>query len=388
MAAWALLLWSHLGISVRGTECLSGDAKVSLLQVGVSLSGEACPEVNYLSPPWVTGLDTPNPYENVMCTDESLARIQVFSQNNPFLIISGQGGSDTRAAQEVVQKACTHGFGSVDTDTHDAWACRFAAADSPAPHPLGDYTDPFVYALLEQAATINYTLESIHPELRQSERELACRTLIILEKMGGGHPMAMKEPWLRVSLPFYTSMANVKFVHVTRDVRNIHYSHGEETFGNLVVQNMQDILEDVAEIALRATPTPGTMTWGERSKWPKIVQESETGELQQLAIFANVWASMELTLHQQWMNAWPDKYYHVSELRMVNDGKAEAKRLAQFLGNFHPSESILTKMMATYQPEHVSKASKDHWNIMQEIVNAPSSGHVLCEALTSFGYEL
>jgi len=381
-----LLPWA---LVVSASACDSNDcenhvvtvASMSLLQARLQIK-QSCPTAEYLQPPWVTGEELANPYEDIQCTQESLAGIQEFSQEKPFLIISGQGGSDTRAAQEAVQNSCTHAFGTLDTDTHDSWACRFAASPG--------FDDPNVEAILKHAGTVNYSIESLPAELRSSEAKLACQTCAILKEMVGSsaNPMAMKEPWLRISLPFYSSIANIKFVHVTRDVRNIHYSHGEELFGKYVLNNMDVILKDVDEIALRGvSPTPGTMTWGKFSKWPKQLQQSKTGELQQLAVFANTWATMELTLHDKWMSAWPDKYYHLSEHRILTESRTEATRLAHFLGNMHPDEATLTSMMSVYLPEQPTKAHKDHWDVMQAIVAAPSSS-IVRAALAKLGYAL
>eukprot|EP00930_Biecheleria_cincta_P064958 TRINITY_DN50653_c0_g1_i1.p1 TRINITY_DN50653_c0_g1~~TRINITY_DN50653_c0_g1_i1.p1 ORF type:complete len:149 (+),score=16.66 TRINITY_DN50653_c0_g1_i1:220-666(+) len=112
----------------------------------------------------MSGVDVPDPYENISCTQESLASIKEFSKNAPVLIISGQGGSDTRAAQEVVQHACTHWFGTLDPATHDSWACRFAA-------PGSNYADPFVSEFLEHAGRVDYAVDSLPEKLQASERE-------------------------------------------------------------------------------------------------------------------------------------------------------------------------------------------------------------------------
>mmetsp|Transcript_99154 Transcript_99154/g.212474 ORF Transcript_99154/g.212474 Transcript_99154/m.212474 type:complete len:354 (-) Transcript_99154:56-1117(-) len=338
-----------------------------------------------------------NPAQHVQCDWTLFINANKSSKNTSGLIISGQGGSATRAAQEVVEYAGTHAFGALDERSRDSLAWRWATSDIKGK----SFYDP--HAILMSTGSINYTVEEVPQELRVFKENQACRTILNIEHMLGNsvQPWALKEPLLRYDLPFYMSMVSVKFLHVTRDVRNIHMLHydvlyyddlfndgdnvisasdADKTNSDFDIASAYQLCRNMAFISMNLT-----LPCADNA----IRQLTRQGDRETLTRFARVWAKTELDLYKTWTRMWPERYYHISEIKMTNESnkRTEALRLAQFLGNPQPDENTLAKMTSVYQPEHFGEHEKRHWEILQSIVVAPDSG-MIREALTTFGYEV
>lgn len=328
---------------------------------------------------WLPGCGAPPPrYANISCTEvESL-------QLGGGVIIAGQGGSATRAAQEVVQFTGRTFFGKVDYDTYDSCATRWGQA----PYSR----EP----VIESTGSVDYHVSSIPQEVRFLVKNATCKTLAILQKMADENAMessgkrwALKEPWLRFLLPFYTQNLNIKFVHVTRDLRMLQDTHNDET---LIGPHLKD-LEEFSNLDLPPDYI-GLMRVAGRNAFSKVkdsldVNQFSVEEFEKYSMFAQVWANVEVTLHNSWKKSQPQNYFHLSEKHMTNQtiNRDYAKKLAGFLGNLNPSEDTLQKMLGVYRPDEVTTERRHHWNLMQIIIEEPSNGKVR-EALHTFGYEI
>lgn len=292
----------------------------------------------------------------------------------PGLIITGQGGSATRAAQEMANLIGTHAFGSVDEQTGDSFASRWEDA-------FAGYLE-----ILSYTGSADYEAKSLPRSLRVSVEERTCATLLHLKEMVGEKhkmPLALKEPRLRFFLPFYSAL-NMKLVHVTRDVRRIRDLHNDPILATFVLDletlNNKELVALAEQIAHRARHNGG------RLEPVDAIWLGSASNVLKAAHFAHAWATIELQVHDQWMREWPENYFHLSELSMANETtkRAKATALARFLGRPDPDKKTLTRMMNVYRKE---ADGGWHWDMMQEIVTAPSSG-IVRTALTTFGYQV
>jgi hypothetical protein len=169
----------------------------------------------------------------------------------------------------------------------------------------------------------------------------------------------MKEPGLRVMLPFYTSVVNFKFVHVTRDVRHIHNTHDSENMHKYIVDPSHAADFDSALRAGR-----------------KLNLDARSLE------FAQVWAWMELSLHLAWKRDRSSYYFHLSETSMATN-MTRVLELAAFLGA--PSLDLETALSIQRIYKRVNASHDAHWDTMQQIVALPGN-ELVRRALHTFGY--
>lgn len=343
-------------------------------------------------------------YYECPCSSSVLAALRSESKTKLGVIISGQGGSATRAAQEIVELVGTHDFGHLDPGTKDSWAVRLP------------FQRLFKRSLLDARAEIikstgkvEYNVTDIDIPLHKKMSEGVCKTLTILNDMRAKEPSqlpwALKEPFLRFMLPFFAESIGDKgflFVHVTRDIRNIHKVHGdEELYSDM--NDMDDLTNTFVNTAthpeavmLLKSPSPSAMLFDStsliRAMNNSIALYEQYGaamgysmeNIKQYLKFAFVWGHIELSLHHAWMNRRPDRYFHLSELKMASDGPTTARRLAAFLGSTTLAASRLAAMQAIYRPK---EARDIHWILMQGIVKLDGM-QVTREALEAFGYAL
>merc|ERR1719335_1363812 len=90
---------------------------------------------------------------------------------------------------------------------------------------------------------LDYKPSQLPSELYYQVADQVCRSLMIADDMAKKEamhnkmrantkpkPWALKDPYLRIFMPFFSEIVNYKFLHVTRDPRCIHETHMHEQF--------------------------------------------------------------------------------------------------------------------------------------------------------------
>lgn len=359
-------------------------------------------------------------YGRFPCEHDFLESFKAESAKRPGLIVSGQGGSATRAAQEVVQKVGSHDFGMLSNSSLDSLAARYSYLWS---------GDREVIALTRNATYDSKLLgDTDEGMISKNKPEQVCRTFRLLDDMirrkhenvTGKHvaegsykdlkPWAMKSPYLRMLLPFLDQTIGTHaylFVHVTRDVHHIHDMHTDDKVFDLIRDNFnakQNFWDDIKTVfnnwdRPNRMDTPTVQDAGGDPFDKQVMEdlmvevasaatriyanETEQENFVQRAKFAYVWGNIELGLMRAWKKERPGQYFHLSERQMLTDGKHTATKLANFLGVSSPSEFLIADMQNVYQPEPPDKA---HYDMMRKISSLKCMGSVR-DALDAFGYD-
>jgi hypothetical protein len=291
------------------------------------------------------------------------------------LVMTGQGGSGTRAAQEMVAMLGTYEFGRIDNETHDSLAVR----------------DGFGFDtrndIMREMGSVAYDARDLPWPLYSRTRENICKSLEILDsdrKASGneGVPWAVKEPWLRVVLPVLEEAAEFKLVHVTRDVRHIHDTHGDEDWTDYIdeIASYADVLSNQSSSGFNRSSLQKSLESARRVASSGVDELATTRWVK----FAHVWAFMELSIHYSWKARKPLKYLHISPAQIADD-PYKAHQLVQFLGKTDPDEKLIDSIMSVYDPSIGSQHDK-HYSELDRITKM-EGGEQIREALLAFGYE-
>lgn len=341
----------------------------------------------------------------VDCDEKSLAMLRKETSRHPGLIVAGQGGSATRAADHVVKMVGTYDFGRMVNTSGDSLASRWSGVlgllhkDGLLPRVIAATTHQSVYNITT-AANLSDFLEI---------QTAVCRTVLMARKMRHNSevPWGLKEPLLRLLLPFFDEVIGpkgYKLVHVTRDVRKIRTTHGTERFAFLV-----GLTEELLDAWVDKLRKDG-LGHKEDSSLPKpsMLEASLQGtdhiharhgvrlgynirEVRQLIKFAYAWGMLELPLKHEWQRDRPHQYFHISEKKMdplnENRSAATARNLSRFLGK-KPSPELVQRMTSVYKPQpevQQTETTRRHWEMMQDIVNLHGMKSTR-QALIEFGY--
>lgn len=349
---------AHLSLLISFLVCVTRDAL----------------QISHLDPELIERIDKEY-YDSIGCNELALHILKGDAAEQPGLIITGQGGSGTRVFQDMVARAGTHYFGIIDPDTKDSMAARWSGV-------LDHHAE-----VIQTLGTPNFELSSVEPGLETMLSKDVCKSLLILNDMQEHdrnrpwiqRPWALKEPWLRLMLPFYDEAVGkdgYKVLHVTRDVRNIHSTHGDET--------LFDPLNSIAELAvveskqLKAALVGIDQVYASRGARLNLSLE----QVRILGEFVFTWGTIELSLKKQWESERAARYFHISgkDMETPELAFATAARLANFLGIDKPKEETVKQMAAAYQQQSYSA---EHWLLMNDIVNLDGM-RVARDALRAF----
>lgn len=357
------------------------------------------------------------------CDNNAMDELQAESVRAPGVIVSGQGGSATRAGQLVVQRAGTHDFGSVSNLTGDSFASRWSGL---LIHMDEDSTKPLPRLVAQSTGRSVYDPNDLDEMSHILIADAVCRTLLMASTTRDPNaprrlPWAIKEPWVRLLLPFFDEALGqdgYKLVHVTRDVRTIHQTHGDEEMasdvglGTRLLHHMVDKvshlvakrgtgalsslleldeLDDVQRTALSAVDPSrlqaALLKVDELHEHHGSHQRVSRKDIQQRVMFAFMWGAIELPLKQSWQQERPQRYFHLSEKLMSpshpKTARFTARRLARFLGVRRPSAAMLNSMTNVYRPMKPNR--EGDWELMQAIVGLRGMEQTR-RALASFGY--
>lgn len=325
---------------------------------------------------------------NIGCHRQAIDRLK---SEQLGIIVSGQGGSATRAAQAVVESVGTHDFGKTSTTSGDSWAVRWSGLVERFRN------QPLPRVVLVNASRVDYDVDTISPNVKTMVSDVVCKTVLMAAASRASvprKPWALKEPWLRFVLPFFDSLLGYKFIHVTRDVRNIRNTHGDEVIvaamahRELTKDQIHNMVRQVKNVnatnglstALLAVNHVHAKHGGPAGK--------NKGQVRKYVKFAYAWGWMEQQIYDmfQWRKA--DSYMHISERHFnpnkPNRAKKSARKLAKFLGLPNATKDIIGKMTKVYKPP----AKKDgHWHMMQTIVKLQGMERTR-KALSTFGYKV
>lgn len=369
-------------------------------------------------------------YGRMPCNKEFVQNMQRRCRKRPGLIVTGQGGSATRAAQVVIETLSTHDFGLLSNSSHDSLAARYSYLWSGDRDLLSLTTnntyDPFEFMskpdlssnLTEKPFQVCRTLRLLDDMIRRKELARRPEMQVVLnqadhfEKM---KPWALKSPYLRMLLPFFDALvgpAGYLLIHVTRDVHHIHELHGDENTFDLIYKHVapkkaadfsfdygakkikrgklalsgesESAFSKVAmtQVLVEVHKAAKELYGDEENEFEKGEVKAEKEKFVMHAKFAYVWGHTELGLKRAWMAGRPDQYFHLSERRFLEHGLSSARDLAKFLGVEKPGPSVIRKMLSIYQPE---APDTEHFAMMRKIT-ALKSMSIVREALLDFGY--
>jgi len=320
-----------------------------------------------------------NPYEDLKCNKEELARIRIESKKQKGLIASGQGGSATRVTQQVADIVGTYNWGDVDDVTKDSWAVRWGGA-------FLKHAEVF-----SNAGRVDYDPTGTLPaKLLVEVEDQVCRTLMIADRMAHREPTvrpwAVKEPWLRHMLPMFMEVVDFKFIHVTRDIRCISKTyHEEKEYDELKLFAERDLFVKYADkqlgnhaIELARTGSSTSQGLFTPAKLMKLKQALEsrtwTSVEEKWVKFSHVWAAVEHRLHTWWTKERPDDYYHIAEHTVPEPTNLDkAKKFATFLGEPNPSQTTMERMSTIWGGQN---CNEEHWSMMHKVITDPLQAEV------------
>jgi hypothetical protein len=296
----------------------------------------------------------------------------------PGLIITGQGDSATRVASALVTMIGTHRFGQIRSTSKDSCFLRGCAVGLIA-HDVVTTEGRFPYnfslpgSFLQQGG-LNSTAKMALETQSQAYMRV-CAALRLHSECGrddgvpDNSPWALKEPLLRYMLPVVEQMLGrrgFKLVHMTRDVREITRLYEEDKMAEALAETRGRTAEVV-----RGTEH----VW--RARWNKTSVET-------VIRFQLVWAHVESAVRRRWQGSWPEGYFHLSELKLLQNGTSTVRALAEFLGLSSPSPKLIARMADVYHrnPPHEGRFSR---SLRYEVAGLEPMGAVRA-TLLEFGY--
>lgn len=284
----------------------------------------------------------------------------------PLLLVGGQGGSGTRGIGLLLESSPACHFVQSDRNTRDSVALRRSHLEA---------TSSTVFLL---ARSHEVTFADLQPSVAQELRRNFCKFEALLApelaSFAVAGPqlrvLAIKEPKLMYLLPLFRErVENLRFLHVTRDVRTIskYHEEGEPSFINRLYgpAGMAKIRAQLAALL------------GSEDALSRLPER----RLRRL-VFIKTWADTQRSL-LRWAKAHlgPESYYHlrVEDVYVAQDA-ASVTQMFHWMGDNVSKAAVVDslRMQRKYRSKYLISAADRGDKVLKEWVETVA-GDVLDE---------